>query len=162
MKAKQLIAYCALLLLSSCGFHLRGTLDMPPWLNNVAIVMHNGHHDLAGLLKSQLQAYHINIVSDPSRASYVLIIENDDLQQQITSVSASTTPRQYQLIYTVRFNLISHNGKVVMPTTPIAVSRQLTVNNDRILGSDAEEATINSEMRRDAVIQIINRLNRAM
>ncbi|MDF1928913.1 hypothetical protein PGH45_00900 [Legionella pneumophila] len=40
------------------------------------------------------------------------------------------------------------------------MSRQLTVNNDRILGSNEEQALLVSEMRRDAAIQIINRLNR--
>lgn len=148
-------------MLAGCGFHLRGMVDMPAWLNNVAIVMEDNNHDLAPLLKEQFHAYNIDVASDIHQASYILIIENASSQQQITGVGASTTPRQYQLIYTVRFKMLSRNGKMVLPPSQIVVSRQLTVNNDRILGSDAEEATIHAEMRRDAVMKIINRLNAA-
>lgn len=147
-------------LITACGFKLRGTADLPSWLNQVAVVIQNAHRDLGPMLKDQLQAYKIALASSPGDASYLLIIEEDRSQQQITSVSASTTPRQYQMFYSVKFKLIARNGKVMVPDSLVTVTRQLTVNNDRILGSDAEETTIYKEMRRDAVMQIISRLNR--
>lgn len=147
-------------LLAACGFHLRGMVDMPSWLNNVAIVIQNASRDLAPVLKDQLQAYNIHIASSPTKAEYLLIIEQDNYQQQITNVGASTAPRQYILIYEVLFKLISKPGQVIIPSSHITVTRQLTVNNDRILGSDAEELLLYNEMRRDAAMQIINRISR--
>ncbi len=149
------------LCLAGCGFHLRGMVDMPPWLNNIAIILQEGHPDLGPLLQEQLQAYNINVVDGPSLASYWLFIESDNFQQQITSVSSSTTPRQYQLIYTVRFKLQSRDGKELISATPVVVTRQITVNSDRMLGSDEEEAITKHEMRRDAAMQILNRLGRS-
>lgn len=148
------------LLLSSCGFKLRGMTDMPSWFNNVAIVVQNGHTDLASLLKEQLKAYNIRICTDLATADYLLIIEQDNLQQKITSVSASTTPRQYQLLYTVTYSLVKRNAKPVISSRVVAVTRQLTVNNNRILGSDSEESMIIRAMHQDAVMQIISRLGR--
>ena len=84
------------------------------------------------------------------------------MQQTISSVSSSTTPRQYQLIYTVHFKLQQANGEEVIPTAYIVVTRQITINSNRILGSNDEEEHSKSEMRQDAVIQIINRLSRSM
>lgn len=133
---------------------------MPSWLNHVAVVIDDAHRDLGPLLKEQLEAYHIVVVPDPTQADYLLIVEGDHNTQQLTSVSASTTPRQYQLFYTVRFRLVKNKGPVIIPSTQLGVSRQLTVNNDRILGSDFEESTLYHEMRRDAVMQMIIRLNR--
>ncbi|MGQ3891419.1 LPS-assembly lipoprotein LptE [Legionella sp. CNM-4043-24] len=148
------------LLLSSCGFRLRGMADIPPWLNNIAIVVQNGHKDLVPLLKEQLRAYKIRINPDPARADYILIIEQDSLQQKITSVSASTTPRQYQLLYSVVYSLVKRKAAPIVSSRLIAVTRQLTVNNNRILGSDSEESMITRDMREDAVMQIISRLGR--
>ncbi|WP_231950412.1 LPS-assembly lipoprotein LptE [Legionella spiritensis] len=133
---------------------------MPTWLKNVALIIESAHRDLEPTLKDQLQAYNVTISPSAAKASYLLIIEKDENQQQITSVSASTTPRQYQLFYRVWFRLVSNNGNVIIPSSQVTVTRQLTVNNDRILGSDSEEITIHREMRRDAAMQIIYRLNR--
>jgi LPS-assembly lipoprotein len=158
---KRLSVILMLIGLTGCGFKLRGMVDMPAWLNNIAIVVQEAHRDVLPMLKDQLQGYGIRIISDPTHADYLLIIEKDGTQQQITSVSASTSPRQYQLIYTVQFSLINKiTGKPVISSGHVLVTRQLTVNNDRILGSDSEGLTIHIEMRRDAVMQIINRISR--
>jgi len=146
------------LLLTSCGFHLRGMADMPPWLNDVAIIIQNANRDLEPLLKEQLEAYHIRVCTNVAGAHYWLIIEQDIERQQITSVSSSTTPRQYQLIYSVRYKLQRANGQEIMPPTKAIVTRQLTVNSNRILGSNDEELILKREMRRDAVIQILDRI----
>ena len=160
MKIKLLGYGLITYLLTSCGFHLRGMIDMPTWLNNVTIVVQQGHRDLAPLIKEQLQSYKIYVNPDTTKASYWLVIEHDDISQNITSVSSSTTPRQYQLIYNLRFQLMRPNGKILMPSNQVAVTRQITINSDRILGSTEEEELLKSEMRRDAVMQVINRLSR--
>ena len=56
--------------------------------------------------------------------------------------------------------LQTSKGQVIKAPRLVTVSRQLTVNNDRLLGSNEEETVLISEMRREAVIQIINRLSR--
>lgn len=146
------------LLLVGCGFHLRGMMDMPVWLNDVAIIVQDAHRDIQPLLKEQLEAYHIRICSNVSAAHYWLIIEQDHEQQQITSVSSSTTPRQYQMIYSIRYKLQKANGREIIPSSNIVLTRQLTVNSNRILGSNDEEVILKQEMRRDAVIQILDRI----
>lgn len=147
------------LLISSCGFHLRGFIDMPAWLNDVAIILESANHDLGPMLTAQLEAYHIRVSNDPQNAHYWLIIEQDHEDQQLISVSSSTTPRQYQLLYTVQFKLQEAKGKVITAGR-VTTSRQLTVNSNRILGSNDEENTLKHEMRRDAVIKIMNRIGR--
>lgn len=158
---KKKITFLVLILfLSGCGFHLRGLTAIPEWLNNVAIISKDGNKELAVLLKSQLEGYKIKVMTDPSLAHYWLIINKTNLQQQIISIGASTNPRQYQLILSIEYMLQARNGSVIKPPRFVSVSRQLTVNNDRILGSNNEEAVLISEMRKEAVIQIINRLGR--
>lgn len=157
---RRLSFFALILLVTGCGFKLRGMVDMPLWLNNIAIVTQQGHRDLAPLIKEQLEAYHRRVVSDPGQATYLLIIENDLSQQLLTSVSSSTTPRQYQLIYTVQYSVVKTNGAPIIASNTVTITRQLTVNNDRILGSDSESAVIYREMHKDAVIQLINRLSK--
>lgn len=157
---KRVFPLILALLLSACGFHLRGLIDVPEWLNNVSIISKDGNKELVSILKSQLEGYKVEVNPEPALAKYWLIINKTTFQQQIVSVGASTNPRQYQLILTIEFMLQTSKGQIIKAPRLIAVSRQLTVNNDRILGSNEEETVLISEMRKEAVIQIINRLSR--
>lgn len=148
-------------LLTGCGFHLRGTIAVPAWLNNVAIEVKEAHQDLATIIKTEIQSYGRCVREDPSLAHYLLILECDNYKEQITNVSASTAPRQYLLTYELKFSLIEVNGTPIMADRMVAVTRQVTINNNRILGSNAEEALLKNEMRREAAIQLVNQLNQA-
>ena len=161
---KRWRTYWIVILLASvfqggCGFHLRGSIDLPVWLDKVAIINHGANRELTTLLKEQLQAYHIHVCDSPSQADYWLIVEEEAYQQQALSISSSTTPRQYQLTYFVSFRLQAPRGNNGIPLTKIVVTRQITINSDRILGSDAEEALTKQEMRRDAANQVLNRIS---
>ncbi|MBA4697274.1 MAG: hypothetical protein H2069_07800 [Legionella sp.] len=152
------ILVLACLTTTSCGFQLRGLSDFPSWLNNVAIVIQNANPELENYLKAQFAFYQKTVCKDPSRANYILIIEGDDFREQITNVSASTTPRLFLMTYTVKFSLMSSKGATLISSNVVRITRQLTINNNRLLGSDLEEAVLKNEMRKEAVIQLFNRL----
>ncbi len=145
-------------ILSACGFHLRGMSDIPRWLDNVAIIVETGHRDLEAFLKINLEAYQIRVSQNPTEARYWIIIEQDNEDEHITSVSSSTTPRQYQMTYRVRYKFQEAQGREIVPSSNVVVTRQITINNDRILGSNDEENILKKEMRRDAAIQILDRI----
>lgn len=153
----NLIIWPLVILLTGCGFHLRGIMDMPQWLTNVAVIAES-QDDLASNIVAQLQGYKVKVNPNPALASYWLIIQQSYFQRQIISVSSSTTPRQYQLTYTVLFKLQDKKGKEVIPVNQVVITRQITMNSDRILGSDEEETIIRNEMVREAISQVLNRL----
>lgn len=147
------------ILLSSCGFHLRGLVDMPRWLNHVSVIIEQAQRDIGPALSEYLRSYDITVESSPAQAKYWLIIQQDNLQEQIASVSSSATPRQYELTYTVTFKLVEAKGREIMPPSTISISRQVTINSNRILGSTQEEALLIKEMRREAATQIVYKIS---
>lgn len=147
------------LMLVSCGFHLRGTSNVPSWLNHVAIISENNDKQFVSILESRLEGSKINVNPDPAHAPYWLMINEVNLQQQIISVGASTNPRQYTLTLTVVFALQTRAGQVINKPGRVSISRELILNNDRILGSKDEESILIGEMKQDAVTQIIYRLS---
>lgn len=153
------VSFLLILLLSACGFHLRGVSSIPSWLNNVAIISENNDKQFVSILESRLDGAKIQVNSDPSHAQYWLIVNEVSLQQQIISVGASTNPRQYTLTLTVVFALKTRAGQVIGVPGQISISRELTLNNDRILGSKDEESILIGEMKQDAVTQMIYRLS---
>lgn len=135
-------------------------MDMPPWLNHVAVMVEQANRELGPNLIDSLKSYHRIVDVDPEHAEYWLIIENDSLQEHINSVGSNATSRQYELTYSVQFKLTKAHGPELVPSSRISITRQATINNNRILGSNQEEELLVHEMRRAAVIQIINRINR--
>lgn len=149
------------LILSACGFHLRGKVNVPPWFNRVIIIDNAHSNSFKQRLISLFEAYDIQMSPDLKSADYRLVIQHAGYQQQITSVGSGTNPRQYQLIYSVDFLLQDKKGKLVQPLTHISTTRQLTINNNRILGSDEEASLLVTEMEREATLQLLNRINHA-
>jgi LPS-assembly lipoprotein len=144
------------LLITACGFHLRGSETSPAWLKKgVAVVVEKAAHNWKTLLRDPLEASHIRVIDDPEQSPYWLVIKEEKLTRNLNSVSSSTNPRQYQLIYTVWFSLQTKKGHVILPTTSVFVTRPLTINNDRVLGSRHEGENLKTEMKRDAALKII-------
>ncbi len=159
MKINYCLPLLLTFLLTACGFHLRGVIDLPNWLNNVAIVSKDGNKDLVSKLKAQLEGYKIDVNPELPQAKYWLIINKSIVHQQIVSIGASTNPRQYQLIMTTEFMLQTPKGQIIKAPSQVMVTRQLTINNDRILGSTQEQAILINEMHQDTAIQIINKIS---
>jgi LPS-assembly lipoprotein len=147
-------------MLTACGFHLRGYTSLPKWLDKIYIVDPSVHKQLERVLASQLKAYGITVCDSAESADYWLIVLDEAFQQNISSVSSSTTPRQYQIIYTAHFKLQKAKGAELIPAQSIQVTRQVTINNNRILGSNYEEEITKNEMRRDASYLILNHLSK--
>jgi LPS-assembly lipoprotein len=158
---KAILIIFVSLFLSSCGFHLRGIVELPKWLENVYIADKVNDRDLITKLKVMLKSYKIRVNPDPSTASYWLIISKSTSHQQIISVGASTNPRQYQLILEVEYSLMLPKGVTLAENKVITVTRQLTINNNRILGSNEEEAILLEEMRQEAIAQLFNQLSKS-
>ena len=136
------------LFLTSCGLHLQNYGDMPKWFNNVAIVNQNVQHDLRSMIITRLKAYKIIVRKDIKAADYWLVLEEDKNTENITAVSSSTTPRQYQMTYAIKYKVQRvKDGMEVIPSSSAVVTRQFTINSNRILGSDYEGDLLRQEMR---------------
>lgn len=159
IRTLQYSLLCLCLLASGCHFHLRGSNIIPLQFNTITLAFHNVSPDWRFILKSQLQRAHVTVTNIPTADSYLLTIQQEEIQRNIMSVSSGSSSRQYQLIYQVKFSFEKIKGSIYISESPVLVTRFLTINNDRILGSQDEEEKIIHDMRRDAAIQIMYRLN---
>lgn len=135
---------------------------MPTSFKNVIIIKEAVHPDLATFLEARFLGYHIAVLKEPKNADYTLVLEKEHIEQNITSVSASTSPRQYQIYYAVTYSLIAKKAPPIIASHTLILTRQVTINNDRILGSDYEESLILKEMRNDAAMQIMMRISKQL
>ena len=158
IKLAKVILVFMTLLLTNCGLHLQGYADMPKWFNNVAVVNENARYDLRPLIIDYLRAYKINVCKNKKNANYLLVLIEDKMTDNVTAVSSSTTPRQYQMNYAIKYAVMKNNGATIIEPSSAVVTRQFTINSNRILGSDFEGDLLRKEMYKDAVAQIIDHI----
>ncbi len=165
------------LLLSSCGFELRGWHHSKLDISNLTLdyrgVSHTNWNNkfISGLI-SNLRANNINVTpvgfnhSDTSRTSsnlktkntiYTLEIRSAEYTKKITSTGSNQLVAQYKLNFDAIFNIYKKN-KLLFANQHINAQRNYNYKQNQILGLDYEEETITNDLIQEVTDRIINQL----
>ena len=147
------------LLLSACGFHLRGLLNLPPSFQHVYLQIPPNGRSLQIKLKEELQSYHVTYSESATHAAYQIVIDGLVYTRQISNISSSTTPRQFQLNYSVNYRLLDNQGVQLIPAQQIKSSRLVSMNSERLLGSNYVEDFFKNDMEQEIASQILTHIN---
>ena len=151
----KILMTAAVLLLSACGFHLKGmggtahTLPYPAWHIQNASVMQKA-------LENALRRADGKPVS-AAEAQMTLHIKNSETRQDISTITRAALVNEYLLTLRVEAQAI-RNGEPVGEPMTILVNRTMDYNDSEVLGKQEESETIWAEMRADAADQIVRRL----
>ncbi|MDP2811475.1 MAG: LPS assembly lipoprotein LptE [Rhodocyclaceae bacterium] len=153
-----LTVLAATLILSACGFRLRGTFDTPLPFDTLHIAL-PATSELRSALKRSIEAAgKTRIVDDPKVAQAVLSVQGDSQQKNILSLSAAGRVREFQLVRTFGFRLHDLKGHDFMPPGTIVVRRDITFSDELVLAKESEEALLWRDMQSDLVQQLLRRL----
>jgi LPS-assembly lipoprotein len=144
------------LLLSGCGFHLRGTATLP---FNTLYVQAPALSPFALQLKRAVHAgSSTKVIEQPEQAEAILQILNEVPEKEILSLSAGGRVREFQLRYRVGFRVHDGKGSDFVPQTTIQLTRDMTYDDTQVLAKEQEELLLIRDMQSDMVQQIIRRL----
>jgi len=159
MNVLRLILVSALVLLSGCGFHLRGNIDLPADLQQMHVQGVTKYSDLGLELRRSLKASGVNVVKGVKAAQVILKVSPPAFERRLLSVSgASGKVAEYELIYTLNMSLHDRQGQVLLAPQTVRQLRDYTFDRDNVLGKGNEEARLKANMRRDLVRQVLTRL----
>jgi LPS-assembly lipoprotein len=145
-----------LLLLASCGFHLRG--DVAYSFDTLYINAPTAA-PLVVELKRALSG--TNIVEKAETAQAILDITAYADDKQVLSLSGGGRVREYTLTKHVAFRVRDIDGRDWLPAGDITIRRTYSFNESEALAREAQEARLLREMQSDAVAQIVRRLQAA-
>ena len=145
------------MVLLSCGFHLRGLSSIP--FESVYI---QASDPLVILdIKRRIQASSKTIVLDnPNDSQAILHILNARKRKVILSVSGSGRVREFQLRYSISFKVTDKTGREVVPISNIEIKRVLPFSDSAFLASQMEEKMLVKEMKKDAILKMMDRLGK--
>jgi LPS-assembly lipoprotein len=154
---RTLLIALSLLLLTGCGFQLRGTADLP-WETLYIGLPENSplYHQIKRSIES---GTHTRIVSDPKEAQATLAVLQNNHNKGILSLSAKGLVREFQLTRSFVYRIQDAKGQELIPASQIILQREMNFDDERIFAKEAEEAMIIREMEQDLVVQLLRRLS---
>ena len=166
----MLLAALLAMLLSACGFHLRGQAAYTLPFKTLTLRSANDFSPLMLELKQAVQRQGVQIVDEPpppadsapsNPPQLILHIASENTGKQILSLSGTGRVQEFQLNYRVLLRLYDIQQQDWISPAEINLQRNLPYDDTLVLAKEAEEAMLYKEMRHDAVQQILRRLNRA-
>lgn len=149
-------ALAAALVLSGCGFQLRGAARLPFSTIYVAAPPSSA---FALQLKRAVEAGGAaRVTQRPEQAEVILHILSELQEKQILSLSGAGRVSEFQLRYRVGFRLTDARNREHIPATEIVLRRDYTFNDQQALSKEFEEQQLFRDMRSDAVQQLLRRL----
>jgi LPS-assembly lipoprotein len=146
------------LVLSACGFQLRGSYNLP-W-ETLAIGGVPENNEIYFQIKRGIEASSLTkVITDAKQANASLVILRNDQHKSILSLSAKGLVREFQLTRTISYRIQDASGKELIPINQIILQRDMTFDDERIFAKEAEEAMIWREMQQDMVQQLLRRLS---
>ena len=107
----SIITYLAMsLLVTGCGFQLRGNVDLPSDLKQISIVSEN-YSDLVKNLIQSLSNSDIQVVDTSNKDLYRVKIVSEVFNRRQLSINITGRVNEYELIYNVIYQISSPDEK---------------------------------------------------
>jgi LPS-assembly lipoprotein len=146
-----------------CGFKLRGKASLPESLRVIVLkVAITAVHDE---LVPYLEQSGVTTVEAGSDVPYdaVLHVGPETISRRVLSVSPSTgRAREYELAYVFSYRFVDADGKALVDPGSVRLLRDYIFDDDQVIGKSREEYVLRNEMRRDAIRQLLRRLEAAL
>ena len=144
------------LLLSGCGFKLRGPqrLEFATLHINVSELTALG----ASLRRLIATTGSTTVTEDAAQADARLQVLGNERGREILSLTGAGKVREYQVTQTLRFQLLDKAGKALIAPTSISAAREFTFDDSQVLGKEQEETLLYKDMQNDLLQQLMRRL----
>ena len=160
LRIKITFLFITVLLLSACGYHLRGSIDLPEGLKR--IYLSGASSQLTAGMKKTLKFSGGKLVENAQQAGVVVQIVKETMETRVLSLSATGRANEYEIIYTLKFNLLDAKQQLISELRTLEISRDYFNNQEQVLAKNNEAQIIRDEIYRNAVQSVINRARIAL
>jgi LPS-assembly lipoprotein len=152
----------AAILPAGCGFQLRGQAQLPPEMNVTYVRSQQPVGAPPGTLSRKLRlllaSNGVTVTRDPAQATAIVTILNENSGRRAVAADRLDVKREYFLVYYATYQITLANGKTLIPAEGISTSRALVFDENRVLGFEAAQESLDDSMADELAWQIVRRL----
>lgn len=144
------------LIISGCGFKLRGAVDIPDSLKRVYFTAKQESSSVRAT-KRLLKSNDVELVSHAGAAPYHLDILTETSKRRAATLNSNAKTKEYELRSTLTFQILDSANKSILEPTELIIERVYTFDENNVNAKDAEEALLRREMHDDLARQLVRR-----
>lgn len=154
MIKRNLLVMGLAVLLSACGFQLRGTGTYEIAIKELDLSARNSYGETVTMMRQVLQSNGVNIHAG---APYKLVLADEQESQRILSYAGAGRTGEYQLTTVLNYDIRSGSNLPLL-SDKIEVQKVFIHDGNNLVGSDQEANDARKEMRRELVQRMVLRL----
>ena len=151
---KKLIAILLLIVITSCGFHLRGMTE----ISYKTISLEGKELSLTKNLKKILNTNKVAIVSSTENPELRVEFLSEESEKRILSLSGQGLVREFEIFYIVRYRIKASDSEIWGQENIIETRKDFTYSDSNLIGKEEEERQLNEAMRIEAITSIFNQI----
>jgi LPS-assembly lipoprotein len=151
---KKLIAILLLLVITSCGFHLRGMTE----ISFKTISLEGKELSLTKNLKKILNTNKVAIVSSTENPELRVELLSEESEKRILSLSGQGLVREFEIFYRVRYRIKTSDSEIWSQENIIETRKDFTYSDSNLIGKEEEERQLNENMRIEAITSLFNQI----
>jgi LPS-assembly lipoprotein len=145
---------CGVMVLSACGFQLRGQQDYP--FKRLAIA--GAPPAFVGRLTRMVQGGSDTVVVNSAANADAILRVTEGRGTSVLTMNSLGVVEEYQLNYSLSYTLVGADGTVLIPGSVISLNRAMTYSDQYSQAKSAESDLLFADMQNDAVDQLTRRL----
>ena len=154
MIKRNLLVMGLAVLLSACGFQLRGTGTNQLTLTELNVTARNAYGETVRELRQVLENSGVKITAN---APYKLVLTDEKDTQRSASYTGNTSTAEYQLNSVVKYEIQGPNHLTLL-SDKVEAYKVYLQDGSNVAGSTQEGVMVRKELRRDLVQQMVLRL----
>jgi LPS-assembly lipoprotein len=151
---KKLIALLMLLIISSCGFHMRGMTE----ISFKTISLEGKELSFTKNLKKVLNSNKVDIVSSTENPELRVELLSEESEKRILSLSGQGLVREFEIFYRVRYRVKTIDSEIWSQENIIETRKDFTYSDSNLIGKEEEERQLNEAMRNEAITNLFNQI----
>ena len=151
---KKLIALLMLLIISSCGFHMRGMTE----ISYKIISLEGKELSFIKDLKKVLNRNKVAIVSSTENPELRVELLSEESEKRILSLSGQGLVREFEIFYRVRYRVKTIDSEIWSQENIIETRKDFTYSDSNLIGKEEEERQLNEAMQNEAITNLFNQI----
>ena len=151
---KKIIALLMLLMIASCGFHMRGMTE----ISFKTISLEGKELSFTKTLKKVLNSNKVAIVLPSENPELRVELIGEESEKRILSLSGQGLVREYEIFYRVRYRIKTLDSDIWSQENILETRRDFTFSDSNLIGKEEEERQLNEAMRNEAISSLFNQI----
>jgi len=151
---KKFITLLALLMITSCGFHLRGMTE----ISFKTVSLEGKELSFTKNLKKTLTSNKVAIVLPTENPELRVELLSEESEKRILSLSGQGLVREFEIFYRVRYRVKTVDSETWSQENILETRRDFTYSDSNLIGKEEEERQLNESMRNEAITNLFNQI----